>query len=237
MLSVKLKKSIYGGERPEDIPAYSFQEAAGLVGLPRSTLRSWVQGRSFPRRDGVGRSQAIIPLPKGSVGSFLSFTNVVEVHVLALMRRRYALKLKVIRSAVRYVRDTLRVDHPLATERFKTNGVDLFVERLGQLITASKEGQLGMKDVLEASLERVEYDREGRAVRLFPLFRRSDAPKHIVLDPRRAFGRPVLVGTSVPVIDIRSRFDAGESVDELAADYDVKRDMIEEALRAAPQAA
>jgi uncharacterized protein (DUF433 family) len=236
MLSVTLKKSIYGGERPEDVPAYSFQEAAGLVGLPRSTLRSWVQGRSFPRRDGIGRSQAIIPLPKGA-GSFLSFTNVVEAHVLALMRRRYNLKLDVIRSAVRYVRDTLKVDHPLATERFKTNGVDLFVERLGKLITASKEGQLGMKGVLEASLERVEYDREGRAVRLFPLFRRSDAPKHVVIDPRRAFGRPVLVGTSVPVVDIRSRFDAGESVEELAADYDVKREMIEEALRAAPQAA
>lgn len=157
--------------------------------------------------------------------------------MLAAMRRKHSLKLGVIRAAVRYLRDELEVEHPLASKRFKTNGVDLFVDHLEQLINVSQEGQLGMRAVLDASLERVEYDQRGRAVRLFPLFKRSEAPKHVVVDPRRAFGRPILFGTSVPVADIRTRFDAGESVGALAADYNVSRAMIEEALRAAPQAA
>ena len=227
---------IYGGLRPEAVPAYTLGEASRLVGLPPSTLRSWTHGRTFKTRGGVSRSHAIIQIPK-SPGGFLTFTNVVEAHVLAAMRRQYSLKLAVIRDAVRYLRDKLEVPHPLAGVRFKTDGVDLFVDRVGHLINVSREGQLGMRAVLDASLERVEYDRAGRAVRLFPLFKREDAPKHVVLDPRRAFGRPILSGTSVPVVDIHNRFEAGESIEHLAADYDVPGEMIEEALRAAPQAA
>lgn len=226
---------IYDGLRPEDVPAYSLGEAARLVGLAPSTLRTWTHGRTFPTRRGVSRSQAIIQLPRP--GGFLSFTNVVEAHVLAAMRRKHSLTLGAIRAAVRYLRDELELEHPLASKRFKTNGVDLFVDHLEQLINVSQEGQLGMRSVLDASLERVEYDQRGRAVRLFPLFKRSEAPKHVVIDPRRAFGRPILFGTSVPVADIRTRFDAGDSVGALAADYNVRRSMIEEALRAAPQAA
>jgi uncharacterized protein (DUF433 family) len=187
-------------------------------------------------RSGRRWSQAIISLPKNQRG-FLSFTNLVEVHVLAAMRRKHALKLDAIRKAVRYVHDALDVEHPLATEQFKTNGIDLFVERLGKIINASREGQLGMKAVLTDSLARVEYDKRGRAVRLFPRLRREDAPKSIVIDPRRAFGRPIIVGTTVPAADIRARFDGGDSVEELARDFDIRPQLIEDALRATPQAA
>ncbi|MGA3124776.1 MAG: DUF433 domain-containing protein, partial [Polyangiaceae bacterium] len=192
--------------------------------------------RPFPARTGQRWSPAVIRLPKGQ-RRFLSFTNLVEVHLLAAMRRKHALKLDAIRKAVRYVHDALDVEHPLASEQFKTNGVDLFVERLGKIINASREGQLGMKAVLVGSLARVEYDERGRAVRLFPLLRRAAAPRSIVIDPRRAFGRPVIVGTAVPVVDVRSRFDAGDSVEQLARDFDVTPQLIEDALRATSQAA
>jgi len=226
---------LYGGQKPEDVPAYPLTEVATIACLPASTLRSWVMGRSFPTRSGQRRSQPVIRLAKGNPGYF-SFTNLVEVHVLAAMRRKHALKLAAIRTAVRYVRDELQVEHPLATEEFKTNGVELFVERLGHIINASKEGQLGMKQVLNISLERIEYA-DGRAARLFPWLRRPDAPKNIVIDPRRAFGRPIIAGTSVPVADIRSRFDAGDSVTDLSRDFDVTTQLIDDALRATLQAA
>jgi len=233
---VNASRDIYDGRRPEDVPAYSFAEAATLAGVPTSTLRSWVVGRPLPARSGQRWSQAVIRLPKGE-RRFLSFTNLVEVHVLAAMRRKHALKLEAIRKAVRYMHEALDVEHPLATKQFKTNGVDLFVEWLGKIINVSREGQLGIKAVLTDSLARIEYDKRGRAVRLFPMLRREDAPKSIVIDPRRAFGRPVIVGTAVPAADVRSRFDAGDSVEELARDFELAPKLIEDALRATPQAA
>ena len=175
---------------PEDAPAYSIAEAAALGGVPESTLRAWVVGRPFPARTGRRWSQPVIRRPK-SDPRFLSFTNLVEVHVLAAMRRKHAVSLDAIRKAVRYLHDALEV----------------------------------------------EYDERGRAVRLFPVLRRADAPRTIVIDPRCAFGRPIVVGTAMPAADVRSRFDAGDSIDELARDYDVTPAWIEDALRATPQAA
>jgi hypothetical protein len=67
-------KDIYAGQRPEDVPAYSLRETAELLGLAPSTLRSWVRGRTFPKRQGQGRSPAIIRPPVAS-SAFLSFTN------------------------------------------------------------------------------------------------------------------------------------------------------------------
>lgn len=228
-------KGIYGGNRPEDVPAYSLAEAAGLVGASPSTLHAWLWGRSFRKRDGsLGRQAAIITPPVEGKG-FISFTNVVEAHVLSGLRKKYGLAFGAIRAAVRFVHESLGVDHPLAVERFKTDGASLFVERFGRTINATKEGQIGIGQVLASYLERIDYD-NGRAIRFFPLLRDA-APRIIVVDPRRSFGRPVIAGTSVPITAIRGRFDAGDSIDALAQDYNVRVDQIEEALRAAPKAA
>ena len=96
-----------------------------------------------------------------------------------------------------------------------------------------------MRETLQALLKRVEQDEQGLAIRLFPFSRRAsanapaieDSPKLVVIDPRVAFGRPVLVGTGVTTSTIAERFDAGESIEDLAADYGRSRGEIEEALR------
>ncbi len=231
---VAKSSALYGGRDPADVPAYTLPEAAALVGLHPSTLRSWIRGRRFPVRGGHRTSPSIIEAPKGS--DALSFTNVVEAHVLAAMRRRYKLDLDTVRSAVSWVSRVMRVDHPLARVRFKTDKLNLFVEHLGELISASEAGQLAMKAVFDTYLERVEYGDNGHAIRFFPLYR-DDAPRVVVVDPRRAFGRPVVEGTSAPIADIRSRFDHGDSVRALAKDYGISGEKIEEAIRAAAPAA
>lgn len=233
--SVAEKPEQRGRRDPRDVPAYSITEAASLVGVPRATLRSWVLGRDYPTRAGSRRFPPVIALPDAS-RPFLSFTNLVEAHVLASMRREHELGLDRIRSAIGYVRKELRVERPLAHERFRTNGVDLFVDRLGRLVNASARGQLEMREMIDAHLRRVEYA-QGRAVAFFPLFRGADSPESIEIDARKAFGRPVLRGTSIPVSAIRQRFDAGESVASLAEDFGVDVSLIEEALRATPKAA
>jgi len=199
-----------------------------LTDSPESTLRTWVSRRSYPVAEGRRQARAVIQAP---TPGYLSFTNLVEAHVLAAMRREYRLKLDTVRRAVRYVQRELGVDHPLAREEFKTDGVDLFVERLGKLISASGGGQIAIREAIDCRLERVEY-KERRALRLFPLLRKGQ-PKAIVIDPRRAFGQPVLVGTGIPTAVIHERFHAGESIRHLANDYGIRVELIEEALRAA----
>jgi uncharacterized protein (DUF433 family) len=57
------------------------------------------------------------------------------------------------------------------------------------------------------------------------------APTTVAMDPRIAFGRPVLVGTSVPTAVLADRFKAGDTLRDLADDYDTSPETIEEAIR------
>ena len=54
--------------------------------------------------------------------------------------------------------------------------------------------------------------------------------KPIAIDPTIAFGRPVVRRIGVSTRAIAERIDAGETVDELAADYDLSPTEIEEAV-------
>jgi uncharacterized protein (DUF433 family) len=85
--------------------------------------------------------------------------------------------------------------------------------------------------VLKGALRRIDRDREGHALRIYPWLREPAEPRFVELDPARAFGRLVIADTSVPTESLAERFRAGDSVDVLAEDYHLDRAKVEAALR------
>jgi uncharacterized protein (DUF433 family) len=206
-------------------PAYTFGEAAHYLRLPLSTLRSWYLGQQGFR--------SLIRLD-GKRGEGPSFLNLVEAHVLAAIRRVHGVPMHQVRPALEYVRKELRIDRPLADAKFETDGVDLFVEKLGLLVNVSKHGQLALAEVLGAYLKRVERDTRGIPIKLFPFTRKSttvDASMPVEINPTVAFGRPVLRARGIATAILADRFKGGDTLAELAVDYDVAQEDIEEAIR------
>lgn len=215
------------------LPAYSFAEAAHYLNLPVTTLRAWCLGQPYQVRGEPRRFQPVLRLD-GRTPPALSFLNLVEAHVLAAIRREHKVSLQSVRRALQYVRDKLGQDRPLVQAEFETDGVSLFVERLGELINASREGQLAMRSLLEAHLRRIERDPQGLPIKLYLFTRKGDPerqPAPVVVDPHVAFGRPVLDGRGVPTAVLADRFKAGDSLSELAEDYGTPSERIEEAIR------
>lgn len=86
--------SLYGGKDPRELPAYSVGEAAVYLGVPRSTLATWVRGQ---RVRGRTRMHGIIR-PDRATG-ILTFNNLMEAYVLASLTRRFELPLQRVRQA------------------------------------------------------------------------------------------------------------------------------------------
>jgi uncharacterized protein (DUF433 family) len=82
-------------------------------------------------------------------------------------------------------------------------------------------------------LDRIEWSGE-RPIALFPIGpnRANREERPIRISPLVAFGRPVLSGTRIPTLVVFDRFSAGESVRELAEDFGVPDEAVEEAVRA-----
>lgn len=208
-------------------------EAAHYLRLPAATLRSWVKGRYYDTDLGPKFSPPVIKLPDADVLS-LSFVNLVEAHVLAALRRQHGLRLRDVRRAVLYLKRHFHQRRPLADHPLETDGLDLFVEHVGNLVTATQEGQLALRALLQAHLTRIDRDPSTNlALRLYPFTRSRavEAPRHVVIDPLVSFGRPVLSGTGISTSAIADRYKAGDSIDSLVEDYGRSRQEIEEAIR------
>ncbi|MCC6992715.1 MAG: DUF433 domain-containing protein [Acidobacteria bacterium] len=218
----------YGGLDPRAIATYTVAEAAHYLWLPEQTLRTWV----YPRPP--SRIKPVVPAADAKNG-LLSFVNLLELHVLAAIRRQHGLKMSDVRRAVGYLARQFGHEHPLVDADMVTDGQDLFMSHLGKLVNITREGQLAMRDVLVAHLKRIERDEQGLAVRLYPFTRpreaSADAPRLVSIDPRVAFGRPVLAGSRIPTAEVAERFTAGEPLTTLAREYGRPAAEIEEAIR------
>lgn len=219
-------------DRLRRTPAYPFIEAAHYLNMPVSTLRSWCIGQDYKVRGKTRRFKPLIELD-GSRNEGLSFLNLVEAHVLAAIRRRHDIPLPKVRDAMAFMRTKMKTTRPLVERSFQTDGVSLFVEELSSLVNVTHEGQIEMKELLLAHLHRIERDHAGLPIRLFPFTRSGTQEREapVQIDPTIAFGRPSLRGRAVPTAVLADRFKAGEPMTELARDFDVGVDVIEDAIR------
>lgn len=218
------RPDIYQGQRPDQVPLYPMRDAARYLGIPQATLRAWAFGQ---------RGFRPVIRPADPHSRDLAFVNLVEAHVLEALRRQHHLSLQKVRIALSYLTREFGSDRPLVEHKLSTDGLDLFVERYGHLINANREGQLGIRRVLEAYIRRLEWDQDGRVARLYPFTRglQLEEPRVVVIDPRVAFGRPVIAGTNIPTAIVTQRWRAGEPIEDLARDYGRRTLEIEEALR------
>ena len=221
----------YGGKDPRDLPLYTIGEGARYLQMAQATLRSWVKGRTYPVSDGKARSNPIISAAD-PVENRISFNNLVEAHVLRALRTRHDVSMANVRSAIRYAERQLKVKRLLISADLQTSAGDIFLEKYGSLINLSKSGQLALKRILEAYLERIERDEHELPLRLYPFVygHVGNGAKTIVIDPLVSFGRPTISQGGISTSAIVARIDAGETVEELADDYSLAESEVEAAI-------
>lgn len=212
-------------------PAYTVAEAARYLKVAPATLRSWVVGRPYPTAAGAARSRPVIQAASNPP-PMLSFWNLVEAHVLRSLRTDHGVPMDALRRAVAFAEKSLQIERLLLSPELRTDAGKLLLERYGELIELSASGQIAMRSMLNAHLARVEWDEWKFPVRLYP-FTSSSAgtdKRPVAIAANIAFGRPVLVHGGITTAAIAERIDAGESVADLAEDYDVGLEDIEEAV-------
>jgi uncharacterized protein (DUF433 family) len=192
--------------------------AAQYLRVPPNTLRYWVQGGG-----------SVPPLIRLSEPARLTFANRLEGYMLSSMRAIYDVRIPRVRKALaKYVQHK----HPLIEQAFETDRRDLFIEHLGKKVNLSKDQQILIPGVMELYLERIERDPKG-LFNLYPFVMepKPNEPRLILINPAVGFGKPVIAGTGISTAVVASRFNARESIDDLASEYGVKPQQIEEAIR------
>ncbi len=195
------------------IPAYRVGEAASYAHISPQTVAAWHKS--------TGSDGAAL-LGVKEKGSGLSFLQLIEIAVVAEMRRA-GLKLGEIARARKFLTKSFGLDFPFAQIRFKTDGVEVLLDRdtpldqddVVKLISANYGGQLVWRDFLAERLQEFNYDDSG-AVSVWHVAGRQ---KPIKIDPKIAFGSPQVSGVRTAII--RDRWLSGSEVDEVSDDFGI----------------
>jgi uncharacterized protein (DUF433 family) len=216
---------------PRNAPAYGVAEAARYIKLPIATLRSWTIGRAYPKAKGLAHFHPLIR-PAQAQPALLSFWNLIEAHVLRSLRTEHGVSLNDVREAIRYAEEHLCIERLLLSKQLNTDAGRLFLDRYGQLINLSASGQLAIRSAFHQHLRRVEWGDLPFPIRLYPFISSNSGTtdKPIAIDPTIAFGRPVIARKAISTLAIADRIDAGESPQELAEDYELEVNEIEQAV-------
>jgi uncharacterized protein (DUF433 family) len=222
---------IYEGRDPRDIPAYSFREVAGSIGVPPSTLRAWCVGQSNFR--------PVLTLPSDwNDYHALSFFNLIEANVVAELRREHKVSMGRVRTALEFLSQNVPVAHPLVEKELSvTPNQRVYIIHEGRRIDISAGGQWPLDAVVRNLLRRVHRGPQG----ILMFYPRITPPRNVVIaeddyapivvNPEVCFGRPVIAGTGIPTDVIADRYLGGDSIEKMAEDYDLSEDHIRAALR------
>jgi uncharacterized protein (DUF433 family) len=205
-------------------PRYALAEAARLGRLRPHTLRRWTRGYRY-----AGGLQPPV-LRQASPAAGLSFFDLLEVVFLRAYRER-GLSLQSIRRALDFTAENLSVDRPLLLKAFLHDGKDLFARFQSDagehgLINVSRRGQTAWPEVVAQYLEELDYEHD-IAIRWWP----EGRARNVLIDPRFEFGWPVVPSKNVRTELLAERWEAGERIAQIAADFDISEEEVEDALR------
>ncbi len=209
------------------VPLYSYAEADRLARVRPGTSKRWSRGYSYQsaagesvRKPPVGKTA---PSPRAAV----SFADLVEVAAIRGLRD-LGVSLPQIRRVVESCRELFDSERPLLTHRFKTDRKEVFVQSDAEVLVSVLRGKrlTAWDDVLGPFLDTVDY-RDGWARRWWP----EGQTKQVLIDPDFGFGLPVVAGTGVRTEILFERGEVGESVEEIAADFGIPVESVEDALQ------
>lgn len=223
-------------------PLYTLAEAARFLGVPVSTFTTWAKGyvRRPPGRPAVHGDRIVTSVDAARNFPSIPFIGLAEGMVLAAFRRA-GVSLQHIRSAVAILEKEIGVEYALASQRLYSDGaVILFdyadAQRDDELagLTEVVSRQRVFAPVVEEYLKRIEYGKDGWAAKLVS----PATPRPIiVVDPARSFGQPIFVHGAGRVEDVIDRWRAGDPLADVAEDFGVPTEDVEDILRVALPAA
>lgn len=205
------------------VPNYRIGEAARYARLSPQTIAKW--------HTAPGSNQKSTLSAKAK-GASLSYLQLIEVAVVASFRKAGVSFRKIV-AAREYLAKQMQEEFPFAAYRFKTDGKELWMDyaqfeaKAGDktLLSASQGGQLAWSDII-GRLQEFDYENDdGIAIRWHVAGREGE----IIIDPRIQFGSPTVEG--VATWAFKGRWEAGESVAEIADDFGIANSSVEAALR------
>jgi uncharacterized protein (DUF433 family) len=201
---------------------YTIREAALLTGVSSGRIRRWLRGYRYRRKSKTYASPALWsgqwkPIERSLA---LGFLDLIEIRFVDAFLRA-GVSWATLRLARDRAQELFHESHPFCTNRFVTDGRDIFVELHKETGEASLVEMVSRQHVfaqiIKPFMKELEFTHDHGVVRWWPM----GDQKQVVIDPTRNFGRPIIAKGGVPTEVLAKAADATGSIAEVARWYEV----------------
>ena len=190
-------------------PMLNIADAATYLAMPQSTLGSWRASEAI---------HSVQPEIQG--GPTLPFVAMVEAFVLRSLREA-GYPARRVREAAEGARRYFDDPYGLARPGIGHDGAEIFIRAGGDYLRARDHHQ-AIRETVRGFHEFIVW--EGEEPRQIKLRQFGGA---VILDPRFGWGRPVVAENRVPIEALLGLWHAGETMQTIADEFDMRRDEIE----------
>lgn len=214
---------------------YTPQEAAFYARVETRLLNRWLFGNK------QGKSTIIREL-EDMEGKIITFNDFIQALAIREIRKNYQVPLQRIRDAVHDAKERFGIDYPFARKhttylfrghlyirRFKEEESE---EEIYEQISGKSKGQTAITKVIELYKRDLHYSSEGLA-EFYRAYHHvyNDAPKYVVMHPKRRFGEPMVDACSISAIELYEASIAEGGMEKAAYLYEVELDDVDLACR------
>ncbi|MBB4235942.1 hypothetical protein [Rhizobium esperanzae] len=210
---------------------YPPAEAGRLLRISPGKLSRWLRGHRIGNK-------FYPPLwtPEISLGDeriFLGFRDLIEARVADAFIAAGVSAIKV-RAAIDTAKDVIGEARPLSTNRFRTDGREIFL----QIVEKDEDGQerehllnlfrrqFVFNGILDPVLKTVDFGSDGNPLTWWPGGRRLN----VIVDPARSFGQPIDAASSVPTAVLAAAAEQEGGIRGAAKAYDVSEASVRHAV-------
>ena len=226
-----LGRGVYGAADALRLINFRRRPDAPTRSISRQTIARWLRGYSYSRDGEVRHSDPLWHPDYANEDETieLSFRDLIELRFVKAFRD-VGLSLPTIRECFMRAVEAVKDERPFSTQRFRTDGKTIFLEithdvREGELLDL-KRRQGAFHRLVAPSLHDLEFD-AAIVARWFPL---GKSRKTIVIDPTRAFGRPIVVEGGVPTEILSEAVEIEGSPEKVAKLYEVPLDAVRDCI-------
>ena len=211
---------------------YTLAEASLLTGVNRHRISRWAGGYTFTYH---GKRQAMPAIigrePDSAASPILTFADLIEIRFLEAFRQK-GVSTKALRIASQRAKELLGRHHPFSTQIFKSDGRTILAEITKEtgdkvLLDIVNEQYVFEKVIASYLYIGLDFNELKEPARWWPLGK----DRSVVIDPRRAFGAPIIARTGVPTKILNSAVNAEQSVEFVAKWYGVEIDEVTDAVQ------
>lgn len=218
-MSEKISKAVIGAG------IYTVADISSLLNIPKHKVRRYLA--QWDERMGQPYFSDTFTWSAGSSSKAVSFLTLIELQTVFRLQDLGMKPREILKARENIARD-FHIAHPFASKNLLSDGQKLWIYIKDNLVSTDGRKQINIIEFVELfAKEKLVFGNNGLAERFYPAGKQSK----IVVDPHHQFGQPVIEGTNVTAAVLFSMYQSGENVEQIGKLYDLKTDVVNEAIQ------